>query len=434
MTNMEIEIVSTQLIRPSSPTPTQLRDFELSFIDERIPPSYIPLILYYNFNEDKNITRSKMSHRLKSSLSDALVQFYPLAGRMKGQTLVECNDDGVLYIEANADAKILDIIKSLDSGVLDKLIPFKSNGCVSSYEEQLAVQATSFNCGGIAVGICVSHRIGDGCTLSSFIKCWAAMACRDHGNEIAPVFKSATLFPPRNTPDFKPNFRSPSVRPLAAKTVMKRFVFTSSAIDALKLQVTENSSIVKPTRVEVLTGFLWSRCVVAKGLKKSDKSVAYHPVNLRGRIPELTENSFGNIFQMISAKSAGETNWIHLVEKLRAAFWKMDSEYVKKLLDKNGFELAKENFSEIGKFLALGDVDVFRFSSYCRFPFYEADFGWGKPVWVSSASYESKDSIFLFDSIEWPGGIEAWIVMADQDMERLQQDMELQHFTKVSRN
>ena len=30
-----------------------------------------------------------------------------------------------------------------------------------------------------------------------------------------------------------------------------------------------------------------------------------------------------------------------------------------------------------------GEEDVFLFTSWCRFPFYEADFGWGKPVWIS---------------------------------------------------
>ncbi|GFP85046.1 vinorine synthase [Phtheirospermum japonicum] len=349
---------------------------------------------------------------------------------MQGQASVECNDEGMLYVEARADGKISDIIKSMDSEDLEMLIPFKSNGCVSGAKEQLAVQATTFTCGGISIGICLSHRIADICTLDAFIKCWAAIACGDHSNTISPVFNSATLFPPRNTPDFKPNFKSPSVQPQrAVKTVMKRLIFTPSAIHKLKLQVTDNSTTVRPTRVEVLTAFLWNRCMSAKRLDKSAKSVAYHPINLRGRIPELTENSFGNIFQMIRAENDGETSWIHLVEKVRAAFKKMDSEYTKKLLGETGFELAKENFMEISKLLALGDVEIFRFSSYARFGFYGADFGWGRPVWVSSAGYLGKDTILLIDSVEWTGGIEAWVVMADQDMKRLQRDLEIQRST-----
>ncbi|KAK6153945.1 hypothetical protein DH2020_013584 [Rehmannia glutinosa] len=426
---MKIEIVSTQVIIPSSPTPTHLRNHKLSFLDERIPPSYIPLILYYNGH--KNITQSEMCDRLKRSLSDALVRFYPLAGRMNGQISVDCNDQGMLYLEAKADGKISDIIRSMDSDhydFLENLIPFKSNGCLTTALEQLAVQATSFSCGGMTIGICSSHRIGDASTLDSFIKCWAAIARGDQTDVASPVFNASTLFPPRNTPDYSPNFKCPPVQPLSIKTVMKRFVFTSSALNTLKSQVTQNSSVLKPTRVEVLTAFLWNRCLIAKGVDSF--SVAYHPVSLRGKIPGVTRNSFGNIYQMVRAENVtGEKNWIILAEKIRDAFGKMDGEYFQELLGEKGFEVAKENFMGISKFLELGNVEVLRFSSFCRLGFYGADFGWGKPVWVSSGSYGGKDRIFLFDSVEWEGGIEAWVVLADQEMERLQQDLEFQHFT-----
>ncbi|KAL0380185.1 UNVERIFIED_CONTAM: Tabersonine-19-hydroxy-O-acetyltransferase [Sesamum angustifolium] len=430
---MKIKTVSTQLIGPSSPTPPQLRHFNLSFIDQRIPPSYIPLVLYYNVSrEDRYINKQpEMSRRLKSSMSDALIQFYPLAGRiLEGQPLVDCNDEGILYIEATADGKISDIVRSPDTRTLDNLIPFKSNGSISNAEELLAVQATLFNCGGISIGICISHSIADGATLSSFINCWGAIAAGDQPNVVSPVFNSATFFPPRNTPDFRPNFRNIAVQAPPVNLVMERLLFTSSAIDALKQKAAEDkSSIVKPTRVEVVTAFLWSRCLVAKGLELSHKSIAFHPVNLRGRVSALIESSFGNIFQMTHAENAGETNWTGLVEKLRAAFGKIDSEYVKMLLGEKGCEVAKEKFQGISKFLRLGNVAVLLFSSYCRFPIYEVDFGWGKPVWVSSASFSIKDMIMLFDSVVSRGGIEVWIVMADQEMERLRQDSEIQRFT-----
>lgn len=142
---MKIEIVSKELIKPSSPTPPQLRDFKLSFIDERIPPFYGPLILYYTFNQHKNLNQHEMVHRLKTSLSDALVHFYPLAGRMKGQIFVECKDDGIMYVKAQAHGRIMDIIKSPEPEVLDKLTPFVTSGFVSTVEEPLAVQVCVWN-------------------------------------------------------------------------------------------------------------------------------------------------------------------------------------------------------------------------------------------------------------------------------------------------
>ncbi|KAL8478587.1 hypothetical protein ACS0TY_030463 [Phlomoides rotata] len=175
-----------------------------------------------------------MCDRLKSSLSAALVQYYPLAGRLKGQIFVDCNDEGILCIEANSDANISDIIKFPESALLDKLIPFVANGNVTTAGEQLAVQVTSFKCGGISIGICISHRIADGCTLSSFIKSWAAIA--SHHHTVSPdLFNSSTLFPPRNTPDFRPNFKSLSVQPPPLNVVTKRFVFTPPATSDGKL-------------------------------------------------------------------------------------------------------------------------------------------------------------------------------------------------------
>ncbi|KAG6410594.1 hypothetical protein SASPL_128656 [Salvia splendens] len=342
-----------------------------------------------------------MVGRLKTSLSDALVEFYPLAGRMKGQIFVDCNDAGILYVEAQAHAILSDIIKSPESGVLDKLTPFPTTGFLSTLQEPLAVQITSFTCGGIAIGMCISHRIADHYSLSSFTKCWAAIARRDDSSLISPVFNSAAQHA---------RFLSKPEKPVAA----------------LKLEITTTTSIANPSRVVAVTAFLWSRCAAAC---KSDASVACHPVNIRGKIPSLTENSFGNLFQMVFAESRGEANWIGLAEKLRSAFVALD---VARLLGERGFEVAKENFMEISKLLEKGNVDVFRFSSMCRFPVYEADFGWGKPVWVSYAGVQNKNCVFLFDSVDMErGGVEAWVVLTPQAMDRLQGDLQFLHFTSA---
>ena len=63
--------------------------------------------------------------------------------------------------------------------------------------------------------------------------------------------------------------------------------------------------------------------------------------------------------------------------------------------------------NEIHEAVEKGEVDVFMFASLCRFPIYQVDFGWGKPVWVSRvhAPYEAT---FLFDA-EDGDGIEAWV-------------------------
>lgn len=78
------------------------------------------------------------------------------------------------------------------------------------------------------------------------------------------------------------------------------------------------------------------------------------------------------------------------------------------------------------------DMKVLRFSSWCGLPIYEADFGWGKPSWVSSASFPRKDTIFLMDS-RWNGGIDAWLNMNEQDMAEFEQDPDLQLYISSSK-
>lgn len=115
------------------------------------------------------------------------------------------------------------------------------------------------------------------------------------------------------------------------------------------------------------------------------------------------------------------------MEKLRSAFESFDG-YKSQLMGEKGFELAKQNFMEISRVLREGNADIIRFSSWCRFAVYEADFGWGKPIWVTNTSCKNNNCVSLFDSVEWSGGIEAWIVMSDQEMGRLLQDLEFKKF------
>lgn len=370
-----------------------------------------------------------MTYRLKRSLSDALTHFYPLAGRMEGLSSVDCNDQGVKYLEARVDCQLSDIIECPEVRVLDQLIPYDLDGFrIIGPDEQLAIQANLFSCGGIVLGTCISHRIADVCTLCTFINGWAAMA-RGESNFARPIFNSATLFPPGDSSDYKPDMKNPAVQPPVERLVTKRFNFTASAISALKANVIDSSSIMQPTRVEIASAVIW-KCVIKKG----KTSAVFHPVNLRGRmLPPLPEYSFGNIFQMASAVTNGEAcEFSFLVGKLRAAFKKIDSEYIRNLLGENGYEFAKNNFKDVGKLMSQKDMKVLRFSSWCGLPIYEADFGWGKPSWVSSASFPRKDTIFLMDS-RWNGGIDAWLNMNEQDMAEFEQDPDLQLYISSSK-
>ena len=54
-----------------------------------------------------------------------------------------------------------------------------------------------------------------------------------------------------------------------------------------------------------------------------------------------------------------------------------------------------------------GEVVSFNFTSLCRFPLYEADFGWAKPIWVGSPSLTFKNLVVFMDTALGDDGIEA---------------------------
>ncbi|KAI3955985.1 hypothetical protein MKW92_033474 [Papaver armeniacum] len=103
MSRTAVEVISKETIKPAIPTPNQLRNFNLSLLDQYLSPTYVPIILFYPAVVANN-TFSK--HRgdldlLKRSLSETLVHFYPMAGKLKDKNniVVACNDEGADFFE-----------------------------------------------------------------------------------------------------------------------------------------------------------------------------------------------------------------------------------------------------------------------------------------------------------------------------------------------
>ena len=57
----------------------------------------------------------------------------------------------------------------------------------------------------------------------------------------------------------------------------------------------------------------------------------------------------------------------------------------------------------------------------CRFPLYDADFGWGEPTWVSSAAFRYTNFVAFMDT-KTGNGIEAYIALKEEHMAKLEAD------------
>lgn len=444
---LEVELVSRELIRPSSPTPDHFRRYQLSFLDQISPPVYSPLVIFFSSAEaDKKFHIGDITNRLKKSLSDVLVHFYPLAGRANDNMFIDCNDEGTPFLETRVKCQLSDVIQNPVPSELNKLVPYQLHEVA---DLALGVQLNVFECGGIAIGACISHKIADALSFFMFIKTWAGTARRNHGHQIddhtvmSPQFVSATLFPPRNISGF-----NPSVGITKENIVTKRFVFDASKIDLIKSKYGdsedehehEHDSLEShqrpPSRVEALSAFIWSRYVAATkaGTEAPERVYAIvHAVNLRTRIdPPLPECSFGNLYRIavtVPRLDTGEECY-GLVRQVREQVSHIDKDYVKKLQEGNEhlsfIKQSSENFTK-------GEMVTLSFTSLCRFPLYEADFGWGKPTWVGSPALTFNNLVVFMDT-KSGGGIEAYINMKEGDLAKIEADKEFTAFVSSRSN
>ncbi|KAL0456524.1 UNVERIFIED_CONTAM: Stemmadenine O-acetyltransferase [Sesamum latifolium] len=265
-----LHVISKEIIKPSSQTPTHLRKLKLSYLDQLAPPSYVPMIFFYQADELRGLNTTnhlQISQKLKQSLSNTLTLFYPLAGRIQDRSVVDCNDAGAEFIEARARTQLNDALQEPINEQLKHLTADSSAGAFPG-AALVTVKVTFFDCGGIAIGVCVSHKTWNFLTLMRKLT----------SNE--------------------------------KNIVTKRFVFDKEKLEALKQAATSpsGSNVKNPTRVEVVSAFIWKHFIdVAKSENPEAKKtfIASHIVNLRGRTspPLVFENIFGNCFLSMPAFS-----------------------------------------------------------------------------------------------------------------------------------
>ncbi|KAL6983428.1 shikimate O-hydroxycinnamoyltransferase [Sarracenia purpurea var. burkii] len=263
----EVQVLSREAIKPSSPTPSHLRHYQLSFLDQISPPSFIPLVFFYPKQTNDKLSQTEKSNQLKNHLSQVLTRFYPLAGRVRESTdnlYVDCNHDGVPYVEAAiTDCKLSEFISDPIPEELNKWQPCQLDDVTDGLP--MAIQVNFFDCGGIAIFVAISHKLADGLSVIVFVNSWASIA-RGDDNVPPPHLDAASLFPPKKLDGFMP-----SSGIIKDRIITKRFLFTASKIAALRDKCSDDTS--HTTRIDALSTFLWSRFTASIVEKRDPKKI-----------------------------------------------------------------------------------------------------------------------------------------------------------------
>ncbi|XP_051142558.1 stemmadenine O-acetyltransferase-like [Andrographis paniculata] len=396
---MECKVILSEFIKPSSPTPAHLRTYKLSMLDQIMEPFLIPIVLYFPPCSDTIVNHlddafSHVTQQLKLSLSSILTRFYPFAGRAnQSNQSIDCNDAGVHFtVVRYSGHRLSDLLQNPDKDLPDQLLPAKVawHSEIDSKCLTLQIKVSYFDCGSIAISALFWHKLVDAQAMVNFLKAWGT-ANRGSRGGACPNYISQFLFPHKEELLDKNRVSQRILN--EGKWETKRYVFDSIAISSLK----DKSGLKNPTRVEAVSAFLW-KCFMAASLKngKSASALAI-ATNLRGRAqPPFPSDCFGNFISIETESSMNRPTGEHtdLARKFRDAIRKCNGDYITRIQGDGGLRGLDAKMQSLFAEVPNG-ADLLTISSWCRFGGYEADFGWGKPLWMTTYFHGSRTSKYI---------------------------------------
>ncbi|XP_073119494.1 shikimate O-hydroxycinnamoyltransferase-like [Henckelia pumila] len=391
---MKINVKKSTLVAPAESTPDG--SHWISDVDVVAPDTHTYTVYFYLPTGAEDFFAAAV---LKEALGRVLVQFYPLAGRLKrdenGRIQIDCNAEGVLFVEAECDGVVDDFGEFAPTEEFRRLIPVVDYSLgISSYPLSV-LQVTYFKCGGVSLGVGIHHTAADGVSSLHFINSWSDMV-RGLDIAISPLF-DRTLLRARNPP--QPKFKHIEYQPPPSMKLTSQlptdkspdvavsvFKLTRDQLDALKSKSKEEGNTVTYySSYEMLAGHIWRSACKARGLPRDQETRLHIVVDGRSRLrPPLPPGYFGNvIFSATPMAVCGdlESNPLsYSASKIHDAIARMDDEYLRSAIDY--LQLQPDL-----KTLARGRPITFNcpnlgITSWSRLPVHDADFGWGRPVFM----------------------------------------------------
>lgn len=262
----------------------------------------------------------------------------------------------------------------------------------------------------------MQHHAADGASGLHFINTWSDMA---RGLDLTiPPFIDRTLLRARDPPN--PTFTHVEYQPAPQmkttttttatatgeleqpppETAVAIFKLTRDQLNALKAKSKENGNTINYSSYEMLSGHVW-RCVCkARNLPDDQLTKLYIATDGRARLrPSLPPGYFGNvIFTTTPVAVAGELmsqpTW-YAAGKIHDGLVKMDNDYLKSALDYLELQPDLKALVRGAHSFRCPNLGI---TSWARLPIHDADFGWGRPIFMGPGGIAYEGLSFVLPS------------------------------------
>ncbi|CAL4991607.1 unnamed protein product [Urochloa decumbens] len=403
----------------------------------------IPLTVFHEVNHNEYVTGiftfnppAPPMAALEAGLAKVLAEYRELAGHLvadighNGKRAIVLNDNGVRLMEASADVA-LNAIMPLRAGP-EALELHPSCECT---EELLLLQVTLFLCASFVMGCGFHHSIVDGYAISAFLIA-LGKAVRGMSFDPVPVHDRESLFKPRDPPLVEFEHRGvefmPSMEQKALKNngvdddvVVETVQFSREFISQLQSRALVGER--KPySAVRCVVAHIWRCVTLARRLDKHEVTRLYLTVNGRGRMinPRVPKGYTGNVVLWACPSTTVQElvgmPLCRTVELVAQAVARVDDHYFRSFIDfASSGVVEREGLVPRTLLTALvmgADIDV---DSELGIPFYDIDFGSGKPfLLMPTYSPPVEGAIYLVPAFSGDAGMVAYASLFRHTVDR----------------
>ncbi|KAL6851440.1 hypothetical protein ACP4OV_020373 [Aristida adscensionis] len=380
-----------ELVVPAQPTPQEHK--YLSDIDNQHSLRFYATFVEFFHSHPANTHGS--SHNsvdaIRSALAEALVYYYPIAGRLKelpkGKLVVDCTAEGVVFVEANVDVQLDELGKPLlpPYPCVEEFLCDPGDTKVVVGKPLVFLQVTQLKCGGFVLGFHICHNICDGFGVFKFIKAICDLARGEPAPTVIPLWgrelltsHSPSHFTQKHL-GYEPLHGATAANDVMQTTppedmVGRYFFFGPAEISTLRSRLPEQ--LCKTSTIfEMLAAVTW-KCRTAALRYAADHRVRImFTSNSRGRWkrdPPIPEGFYGCALVFpVAETTAGELcggPLSYALELVREAKFGVSDEYVKSTVDliasRDWPPLVVDRTFVVSDITSIGEDKL--------------DFGWGK--------------------------------------------------------